>query len=166
MRGGIERLADRLNGFDMKSCQGSRQLFESKIHALDEDVGAPTVSGGRDGPFQIIDDRQEFLQQLFIPESDLITLVPLSQSLVVVKLSGESQILVVEFLVFFGLCRERSLKLSGQASFLYGGGIVGRGDIQVLDCIRVLVFFRHERLLCPSRDSHRPHKVNGARKIN
>jgi hypothetical protein len=115
MRGGIERLADRLNGFDMKSCQGSRQLFESKIHALDEDVGAPTVSGGRDGPFQIIDDRQEFLQQLFIPESDLITLVPLSQSLVVVKLSGESQILVVEFLVFFGLCRERALKPFGYA---------------------------------------------------
>jgi len=95
MRGGIKRLADRLDGRDMKSRQGSRQLLEGEIHALDEDVVAPTVSRGLDGPFQIIDDRQKFLEQLFIAESDQIALVPLSQALVVVKLSGESQILVV-----------------------------------------------------------------------
>jgi hypothetical protein len=149
MRGGIERLANRLNGVDMKSRQGSRQLLEGEIHALDEDVVAPTVLRGLDSPFQIIDDRQEFLEQLFIAESDLIALVPLSQALVVVKFSGESQILVVEFNGFFGLVRESPLKLLDQACFLRCGAIAGRWSIQVLDYIRVLVFLGHEKLLCP-----------------
>ena len=94
MRGGIERLAGCLDGYDMKSRQGSGQLLEGEIHALNEDVAAPTVSRGLDGPFQIINDRQEFLEQLYIAEPDQIALVALSQALVVVKLSGESQILV------------------------------------------------------------------------
>jgi hypothetical protein len=62
MRGWIERLAYCLDGFDMKSRQGFRQLLEGEIHALDKGVTAPTVSRGLDGPFQIIDDRQEFLE--------------------------------------------------------------------------------------------------------
>jgi hypothetical protein len=41
MCGGIERLADRLDGRNMKSLQGSRQLFEGEIHALNEDIAAP-----------------------------------------------------------------------------------------------------------------------------
>ena len=38
MRGGIEQLADRLDGRDMKSCQSTRQLLERELHALDEYV--------------------------------------------------------------------------------------------------------------------------------
>ena len=90
MGGGIERFADRLHRYDMKSRQRCCQLLEREIDALDEDVGASPVFRGLNGPFKIIDDRQQFLQQLFIAESDLIALIALSQSLVVVKLSGES----------------------------------------------------------------------------
>ena len=92
---GIERLAGCLNGNDVKSRQGSRQLLECQIHALDEDVAASPISRGLDGPFEIIDDRQEFLQQLFIAESDLVALVPLSQSLVVIELGGKAEIFIV-----------------------------------------------------------------------
>jgi len=92
---GIERLAGCLNGNDVKSRQGSRQLLECQIHALDEDVAASPISRGLDGPFEIIDDRQEFLQQLFIAESDLVALVPLSQSLIVIELGGEAEIFIV-----------------------------------------------------------------------
>src|SRR5437016_11557090 len=94
-----------------------------------------------------MDDRQQFFEQMFIAESEQIALGPLSQALVVVKLSGESQILVVEFLQFFGLFRESQLELLDQARLFRGGTIAGRRSIQVLDCIRVLVFFSHERLL-------------------
>ena len=54
--GRIERSADRLHRHDVKPRQGSCQLLEGEIHALDEDVTAPTVSRGLDGPFEIIDD--------------------------------------------------------------------------------------------------------------
>ena len=103
---------------------------------------------------------------MLIAESDLVALVPLDQSFIVIKLGGEPEILVVEFLGFFGLIRESPLKLLDQACVLRGGAIVWRWSAQVLDCIRVLVFLRHARLLRPSKDSHRAHKVNRARKIN
>ena len=89
MGGGIERLADRLHGHDMKSRQRCCQLLECEIHALDEYVGVSPVFRGLDGPFKIIDDRQQFLQYWLIAESDLVALVPLNQSLIVVKFSGE-----------------------------------------------------------------------------
>ena len=92
---GIERLTGCFNRTDVKSRQGSGQLLECKIHALDEDVAASPISRGRDGPFEIIDDRQKFLQQLFIAESDLVALVPLSQSLVVIELGGKAEIFIV-----------------------------------------------------------------------
>ena len=96
MCGGVEGSTDRLDGRDMKSCQGSRQLFKGKIHALHEDIAAPSFSCGLDGPFEIVDDRQEFFQQLLIAESDLIALVPLGQPFIVIEFSGEAEILVVQ----------------------------------------------------------------------
>ena len=54
---GIERLAGRLDWNDMKSRQGSCQLLEGEIYTLNEDVAAPTISRGLDGPLEIIDDR-------------------------------------------------------------------------------------------------------------
>jgi len=115
---GIERLAGCLHGNDVKSRQGSRQLLECKIHALDEDVAASSISRGLDGPFEIIDDRQKFLQQLFIAESDLVALVPLTQSLIVIELGGEAEIFIVQVLHFISLCRESLLKLLDLAVFL------------------------------------------------
>src|SRR6185295_3674830 len=115
---GIERLASGLNGNDVKSHQGSRQLLECKIHALDEDVAASSISRGRDSPFEIIDDRQEFLQQLFIAESDLVALVTLSQSLIVIELGGEAEIFIVQGFHFISLCHESLLKLLDLAVFL------------------------------------------------
>jgi hypothetical protein len=44
MGGRIERPADRLDRYDMKSRQGSRQLLEGEIHALDKDVAASPLS--------------------------------------------------------------------------------------------------------------------------
>ena len=41
---GIERLAGCLDGNDVKSGQGSRQLLECEIYALDEDVAASHFS--------------------------------------------------------------------------------------------------------------------------
>jgi hypothetical protein len=102
---------------------------------------------------------------LFISESDLIALVPLSQALVVVKLSGESQILVGEFVGFFGLFRESPLKLLDQACFLRGGAIAGRWIIQVLDCIRVLVFLRHENSFVRQEIATGPIKSTGPGKL-
>ena len=119
---GIERLTGCLNRNDVKSRQGSGQLLECKIHALDEDIAASPVSRGRDGAFEIIDDRQKFLQQLFIAESDLIALVPLSQSLIVIELGGEAEIFIVQALHLISLCRESLLKLLDLAVFLCSRG--------------------------------------------
>jgi hypothetical protein len=121
---GIERLAGCLNWNDVKSRQGSRQLLECEIHALDEDIAASSISRGRDGPFEIIDDRQEFLQQLFIAESDLVALVPLTQSLIVIELGGEAEIFIAQALHLISLCRKSLLKLLDLAVFL-----CSRGDI-------------------------------------
>ena len=44
MCGRIERAADRLHRYDIKSRQGSRQLLEGEIHALDKDVAAGSLS--------------------------------------------------------------------------------------------------------------------------
>jgi hypothetical protein len=71
---------------------------------------------GLDRPFQIVDDRQEFLQELLIAESDLIPEIPLSEPLVIVEFGGQPEILVVERLEPLVL----GLRLSG-------AGIEGSG---------------------------------------
>src|SRR5262245_63946235 len=145
----------------MEFRQGSRQLFEREVHALNKTLAVSTVPGGLDGPLEIIDDRQEFLDQLFIAESNEIALVPLIQSLIVIELGSEPEILVIQPLDLVSLCGESLLKLLDQVSILAGGRI-----LQALDCIRILRFFSHASLLCSPKDSHRAYKVNRARKIN
>src|SRR5262245_14005239 len=150
----------------MEFRQGSRQLFEREVYALNEALAVPTVPGGLDGPLEIIDDRQEFLDQLFIAESNEIALVPLIQSLIVIELGSEPEILVIQPFDLVSLCGKSLLKLPDQVRILRGRVITGGGILQALDCIRILRFFSHASLLCGSEDSHRAHKVNRTRKIN
>src|SRR5437016_14332604 len=103
---------------------------------------------------------------MFIAESDQIALIPLSQAFVVVKLSGESQILVVEFLQFFGLFRESQLKLLDQAFVFRGGTIAGRWSIQVLDCIRLLVMLSQESVLVGREIATGPRTSSGPETLN
>ena len=51
---------------------------------------------GLDRPFQIVDDRQQFLQELLISEPDLVPLIPLGKPLIVIELGRQPEILVVD----------------------------------------------------------------------
>ena len=80
MGGRIERLTHRRDGLDAELARAPVQLLEGEINALDQSLARLPVMCGLDGPFQIVDDRQEFLQELLIAESDLIPLIPLGQA--------------------------------------------------------------------------------------
>lgn len=96
MPGWIERLSDRRDGFHAELRQDAPQLLERQIDTLDQDFGAAVVFCGLDRAFKVVDDRQQFLQELFVAESDLVSLIPLGEPLIILEFGCLPEILVVE----------------------------------------------------------------------
>ena len=103
----IKGLPDRWNRLDAEFAQGARQLLEREVDSLDQPVASAAAFGRLNRPFQIIDDGQEFLEQLLVPEFDLIPLVALGDPLVVIELSGQPEVAIVQQLEFFVFGIER-----------------------------------------------------------
>ena len=61
---GIELLPGRLDGLHTEFGQGTGQLLECQFHTLSECRIASVRVSRLDRSFQVIDDRQEFFQQL------------------------------------------------------------------------------------------------------
>ncbi len=99
----IKRLAHALNGPHPELTKGAGQLFQGKIHTLDQCRTASLVVCRLNGSFHVVDDREEFLQQLFVSELDLLTLVPLGQALIVFELGRQSKVFFVEGFTFIFL---------------------------------------------------------------
>ena len=93
----IKRLTCRRDGLNAEFAEDALQLLQREIYALDQ-----TIRGGRaalrrlDRPFQIVDDRQQLLEDVLIAEPDLFPLIPLSKPLIVVELSRQSQVFIIE----------------------------------------------------------------------
>jgi hypothetical protein len=111
----VERLANRLHGLYAELREGSRQLSQGQIHALDQRRTASVVARGLNRSFHVVDYRQQFLQQLLIAEFDLVPLIALCQPLIVFKLGSQPQVLLVEDLSFLCL---RSEGILGSSALL------------------------------------------------
>ncbi len=101
--GRIEGLTDAFDGFDAEFCQRAHELFQRQLHTLCEGIDRTSRLRRFDRPLKVVDHRQQFFENLFIAELDLFSLVALSQPLVVVELSRQSQVFFVEGFAFVSL---------------------------------------------------------------
>jgi len=77
MPGRIKRLTHRRDGLDAELAKDPLQLLQGEINTRDQSLVRLIVLCGLDRPFQIVDDRQQFLQELLISKPDLVPLIPL-----------------------------------------------------------------------------------------
>jgi len=117
MTGRVKALPHGRDGLDSELVQDVFQLLEREIDALNQSLCGLAVLRRPDGPFKIIDDRQEFLQQLLVAEPDLVPLVALGKPLVVVELGGKPEVFVVQRLQLAVLRRRVSQRVTGRSSF-------------------------------------------------
>src|SRR5688572_2237311 len=96
MTGRVKALPHGRDCLDSELAQHTFQLLEREIDALNQSLCGLAVLRRLDGPFKIIDDWQEFLQQLLVAEPDLVPLIALSKPLIIVELGGKPEVLVVQ----------------------------------------------------------------------
>ena len=92
----IKWLTRGRDGLNAEFAEDALQLLQSEIHALDQTIGGRAALRRLDRPFQIVDDRQQFLEEVLIAEPDLFPLIPLSKPLIVIDFSRQSQVFIIE----------------------------------------------------------------------
>jgi len=93
MSAGIKRLSDSCDGLNPEFRQHSHQLFESQIYPLNKTllvIVIPVVLGGLYSSFETVDNRQQFLENLFAAIANLISLIPLDQTFVILELGSQA----------------------------------------------------------------------------
>lgn len=115
MTGRVKALPHGRDGLDSELAQHTFQLLEREIDALNQSLCGLAVLRRLDGPFKIIDDWQEFLQQLLVAEPDLVPLIALSKPLIIVELGGKPEVLIVQRLQFAVPRRRFSQRVTGRS---------------------------------------------------
>ena len=109
MGAGVKVLACCFNCLHTEFGQDPEELLECQFHTLDERRIASIRPGRLDRPLHVIDNRQQFFEKLFIPESNLLTLVTLSQPFIVFKFGSQSEVFVIDRFTFFSLAGQFGL---------------------------------------------------------
>lgn len=106
MMGWVEWLADAGDPPNTELRQGLQKLLECELDSLDEPVTLLVILGCLNGSFKIVNDGEQFLENVLIGEAGKFSLLLLRQFLIVFKLGCQPKVLLVQRLGLLGFGSE------------------------------------------------------------